>query len=196
MLKRHYTAALLFVSVMTSVNAVGQRDQYAYESREAAARLAEDKAICSEERNHGQRKKCLRTAAAQYDTAMAQLAPSRASQQRGSISCRDCARVTSVNVSERRGDSNAPGVLAGGAAGALLGSQVGKGSGKTAATIAGAIGGAYVGKQIQERSGSSRVWNVEVEYDNGQRRAMSFDHDPGVARGDRVRTAGDAISRL
>lgn len=197
MLKRHYMLTLLFASVMTSAGAAGQRGQDNYEAREIAARYAEDRAICNEERNHGQRKKCLRTASAEHDAAMAQLrSDNRQSQQRGSISCQDCGRVISVNVDQQRGDSNALGVVAGGAAGALLGSQVGKGSGKTAATIAGAVGGAYVGKRLQESAGGRRVWNVEVEYENGRRRSFTFEQDPGIVRGDRVRNAGTSITRI
>ena len=200
MLKRHYLLALLFVGVTTGATAGGQRGQHSqdsYEAREAAARYAEDRAICGEERNHGQRKKCLRTASAEHDAAMARArAQHRNSGQRGSVACQDCGRVTSVNVADQRGGSNALGVVAGGAAGALLGNQIGGGSGKTAATIAGAVGGAYVGKRIQENSGSGRVWHVEVEYDNGRRRSFTFERDPGIARGDRVRDAGQSISRM
>ncbi|QYF94133.1 glycine zipper 2TM domain-containing protein [Massilia sp. PAMC28688] len=197
MLKRHHMLGLLFVSVMTSAAAGDQRTQYAYDTREVAARFAEDRAICAEERNHGQRKKCLRTAGAERDRAMAQLrAQHRPGRQHASVGCHDCARVTAVNVSEQRGDSNALGVVAGGAAGALLGSQIGDGSGKTAATIAGAVGGAYLGKRIQEKSGRSKVWQVEVEYENGRRRSFSFDRDPGIVRGDRVRNAGTSITRI
>ena len=197
MLKRHYMMGLLFVGVTTSTFASGQRDQYAYETREAAARYAEDRAICGEERNHGQRKKCMRTADAQRDAAMAQArSQSQPGQQRSSAACSDCGRVTAVNVAEQRGGSNALGVVAGGAAGALLGNQVGDGSGKTAATIAGAVGGAYLGKKLQEQSNSHRVWNVEVEYDNGRRRTFSFERDPGIVRGDRVRNAGTSITRI
>lgn len=201
MLKRHYLLGLLFAGVTTGALAGGQRGHDAYEVREAAARYAEDRAICAEERNHGQRKKCLRTASAERDAAMAQArnqnrTQSRTAQQRGSVACQDCGRVTSVNVADQRGASNALGVVAGGAAGALLGNQIGGGSGKTAATIAGAVGGAYVGKRIQESSGSSKVWTVEVEYDNGRRRAFTFERDPGIARGDRVRDAGQSITRM
>lgn len=196
MLKRHYMLTLLFAGVMTSAGAAGQRGPDSYEAREVAARLAEDRAICNEERNHGQRKKCLRTASAEHDAAMAQLRRDTRPQQRASVSCPDCGRVVAVNVNQQRGDSNALGVVAGGAAGALLGSQIGKGSGKTAATIAGAVGGAYVGKRIQEGSSGRRQWNVEVEYDNGRRRSFSFEQDPGIVRGDRVRNAGQSITRI
>ena len=116
--------------------------------------------------------------------------------RRGDAVCRDCGKVTAVNVSEQRGEANALGVIAGGAAGALLGNQVGGGSGKSIATVAGAVGGAYAGKKIQERANATRVWTVEVEYDNGRRGSFSFDQDPGVQRGDRVKNAGQSIMRI
>ena len=100
-----------------------------------------------------------------------------------------------MNVSQKDGDSNAIGLLAGGAAGALLGHQVGGGTGKDIATIAGAVGGAYAGKKIQERSNATKVWTVQVQYDNGQHRSFGFERDPGLHAGDRVRNAGASIAR-
>ena len=81
-------------------------------------------------------------------------------------------------------------------AGALLGNQVGSGSGRTVATVAGAVGGAYVGKKVQEQANAQRVWNVDVQYDNGQRRTFSFERDPGLQRGDMVKNAGSSIMRM
>ncbi|WP_426100414.1 glycine zipper 2TM domain-containing protein [Massilia sp. TSP1-1-2] len=199
MTKRPYLAALLLTSVMGAAHAGPQQQQYAADSREAASRYAEDRAICADERNQGQRMKCLRTAKHENTVALAQ-AKSRMSgnQQRSNTasSCIDCGRVTAVNVSEKRGESNALGVVAGGAAGALLGHQVGGGRGKDLATIAGAVGGAYAGKKLQESHNATKVWTVEVQYDNGQRGSFSYDADPGVQSGDRVQKAGQAIKRI
>lgn len=113
----------------------------------------------------------------------------------GRAVCHDCGKVTSVNVSERNGDSNAVGLLAGGAAGALLGHQVGGGNGRSIATIAGAVGGAYAGKKIQERANSTRVWTVHVKYDDGRHRSFNFERNPELRSGDRVRNAGSSIAR-
>lgn len=198
MTKNPYIIGLLFTFLMGSAHAGGPRDQYEMDQREAAARYAEDKAICADERNQGQRMKCLRTAKAEHANAMAE-AKSRMGSGRSSrdnMACHDCGKVTAVKVGEKRGESNALGVVAGGAAGALLGNQIGSGSGKTVATIAGAVGGAYAGKKIQERSNSGKVWNVEVQYDNGQRRTFSFDQDPGLQRGDSVKNSGGSIMRI
>ena len=198
MTKRPYLAALLLTCVMGAAHASPQQQQYAADSREAAARYAEDRAICNDERNQGQRMKCLRTAKAENTSALAEAKRNlnTANKQRSGASCLDCGRITAVNVSEKRGDSNALGVVAGGAAGALLGHQVGGGRGKDLATIAGAVGGAYAGKKIQEKVNATKVWTVDVQYDNGQRGNFTYDADPGVKVGDRVQKAGQFIKRI
>ncbi len=202
MTKRPYLAALLLASVMGAAHGgPQQQQQLAQDNRDAAARYAEDRAICNDERNQGQRMKCLRTAKAEHNAARAQAKTRLAStntnnQQRSSPSCIDCGRVTAVKVDQKRGDSNALGVVAGGAAGALLGHQVGGGTGKDLATIAGAVGGAYAGKKLQERANATKTWTVEVQYDNGQRGSFSYDADPGVQNGDRVQKAGQFLKRI
>jgi outer membrane lipoprotein SlyB len=198
MTKRPYLAALLLTSVMGAAHA-GPQQQYAIDTREAAKRYAEDRAICADERNQGQRMKCLRTAKTKNTAALAQARGRRSGaddRQLSSASCIDCGRVTAVNVTEKRGESNALGVVAGGAAGALIGNQFGGGRGKDLATIAGAVGGAYAGKKISESRNSTKVWTVEVQYDNGQRGSFTYDADPGVQNGDRVQKAGQHIKRI
>jgi len=193
--------AVLLAGVMSMAQAATPREQYNMDTREAAARYAEDRAICNDERNQGQRMKCLRTAKAENNRMLADARSNMGSQtagvaRSGNMACLDCGKVTAVNVSEKRGESNALGVIAGGAAGALLGNQVGGGSGKAIATVAGAVGGAYAGKKIQESTGKTRVWTVEVQYDNGRRGSFSFDNDPGVQTGDRVKNSGQSIMRI
>lgn len=69
------------------------------------------------------------------------------------------------------------GMLLGGAAGALLGNQIGGGNGKTIATLAGAAGGAYAGDRMansseQARPGThkeQRTSTVEVCHDEQTR---------------------------
>ncbi len=192
-------SALLLSCIMGSAHAQSPREQFEQDRREAAARLAEDKSICADERNQGQRMKCLRTAKAEHERALhsarSQMGSSSTGAQR-SMACRDCGKVMAVTVEQRRGESNALGAVAGGVAGALLGTQVGSGSGRTVATVAGAVGGAYVGKKVQEQANAQRVWNVDVQYDNGQRRTFSFERDPGLQRGDMVKNAGPSITRM
>ncbi|MFP5391788.1 MAG: glycine zipper 2TM domain-containing protein [Gammaproteobacteria bacterium] len=147
---------------------------------------------CDNERNQGQRKKCLR----ELERDHPRLAENGTQGHGKAQHCSDCGRVLGVRSEKRDGDSNALGVVAGGAAGALLGHQVGGGNGKTLATIAGAVGGAYAGKKIQEKANATRIWTVDVEYDNGRRGSVRFDRDPGLQRGDRVQKAGASLRRL
>lgn len=201
MTKRPIILALLLTAVMSMAQAVTPREQYNIDKRDAAARYAEDRALCADEPNQGQHMKCLRTAKSENNRMLAD-AKARMEDQggsnapRGNLACLDCGKVTAVNVSEKKGDGNALGVIAGGAAGGLLGHQVGGGKGKTLATIAGALGGAYAGKKIQESATATKVWTVEVQYDNGRRASFNFDRDPGVQRGDRVKNAGQSIQRI
>jgi hypothetical protein len=184
--------------LMLSAQAASPRDQYEHETREAAARYAEDRAICNDEKNNGQRMKCLRTAKEENNRMLAEAKARNGGgndSQRGGA-CNDCARVLSVNVATRKGESNALGLIGGGVVGGLLGNQVGGGNGRKVATVAGAVGGAYAGKKIQENANSTKVWNVEVEYENGQRRTFGFEHDPQLQRGDRVRNSGKSITRM
>jgi len=190
-----YLLSLLLACVANIAQANNPKEQYATDKREAEMRYAEDRAICNDERNQGQRMKCMRTAKAE-NTASLSSAKSRMREQSGKSACAGCGKVTAVNVNQRKGESNALGMIAGGAAGALLGNQVGGGSGRKVATVAGAIGGAYAGKKIQESANSSTTWNVDVQYDNGQRGSFSFERDPGVQRGDRVQNAGQSIKRI
>jgi uncharacterized protein YcfJ len=76
------------------------------------------------------------------------------------------------------GGSGAVGALLGGAAGGLLGHQVGGGSGKTAATIGGAVIGTLVGKSLAERGGSVResevVRRCRTRYENRRERVVEY----------------------
>lgn len=196
MTNRPFILAVLLGCMMSLAQAATPREQYDMDMRDAAARYAEDKAICADERNHGQRKKCLRTAKDENTRMLADAKANRGSHNAQRGACIDCGRVTAVNVSEKRGESNALGVIGGGVAGALLGNQVGGGSGKKIATVAGAVGGAYAGKKIQENANATKVWTVEVEYDNGRRSSFTFDRDPGLQRGDRIKNAGQSVMRI
>lgn len=198
MLKRPFFLGIILGFLMVGAQAASPREQYDMDTREAATRYAEDRAICNDERNQGQRMKCLRAAKEENNkmlaAAEARRGPDSGAQRGGE--CRDCARVLSVNVVKRKGESNALGLIGGGVVGGLLGNQVGGGTGRKVATVAGAVGGAYAGKKIQENANSTQVWNVEVEYENGQRRTFGFEHDPHMQRGDRVRNSGKSITRM
>ena len=149
---------------------------------------------------------CRRDAKAEYDKALADIKAGAASagvppaqaavpaQAAASVPvCAECGRVIAVSVTEKEGEGSALGLLGGGAAGALLGHQVGAGSGKTLATVAGALGGAYAGKKIEEKVKTHKVWIASVQFDDGGRGNFEFDKDPGLRVGDAVRKSGDTV---
>ncbi|HEX8610751.1 MAG TPA: glycine zipper 2TM domain-containing protein [Telluria sp.] len=197
MMKRNLTLALVLAlsSMMGSVHASSAQ------LRAADAQYAQDREICNDERNDGQRMKCLRAAKAENNRAVAAARGGARDDDRNDnrndarAVCRDCGKVTAVRSARQNGEANALGVVGGGAVGGLLGNQIGGGTGRTVATVAGAIGGAYAGKKIQERANARTVWTVDVQYDNGQRRSFRFNNQPGMQRGDRVRNSGNSIRR-
>lgn len=202
-MKNLYRFVAFSLVCLTSVaQAQTPRQQYNTEVREADARYAEDRAICSEEKNQGQRMKCLRVAKSEQQATLASAKARMGGNGTGNanngnkMACLDCGKVVNVSVREQKGTNNALGMIGGGVAGALLGNQVGGGTGKKLATVAGAIGGAYAGKQVQENMNATRIWSVEVQYDNGERRSFDFNQDPGVQNGDRVKNAGQSIMRI
>ncbi|NHZ99350.1 glycine zipper 2TM domain-containing protein [Massilia sp. CCM 8734] len=193
MMKLNLTLALVLALGSVTDSAQASSAQL----RAADTQYAQDREICNDERNDGQRMKCLRAAKAENNRALAAARGGERDDRRNDARavCRDCGKVTAVRSARQNGQANALGVVGGGAVGGLLGNQVGSGSGRTVATVAGAIGGAYAGKKIQERANARTVWTVDVQYDNGQRRSFRFNNQPGMQRGDRVRNAGNSIRR-
>ncbi|MBV8125013.1 MAG: glycine zipper 2TM domain-containing protein [Paucibacter sp.] len=172
------------------------KEQYAEDSRRIAARYADDKKICAGEGDSATRMQCNRDAKTEYDKAIANAkAVLKSSSGKTGGYCAECGKVLAVNVSEKEGEGSALGVIAGGVAGALLGNQVGSGHGRQLATVAGAAGGAYAGNQIEKKAKSSKVWTVQVRYEDGHEASFPFDHDPGLLAGDRVRNANGSVVR-
>ncbi|MDK2123677.1 glycine zipper 2TM domain-containing protein [Parachitinimonas caeni] len=68
--------------------------------------------------------------------------------------------IEQVQVEPRRVESgrNVGGAIIGGIAGALIGNQVGQGHGREAATAAGAVAGALIGDRVENRDGSTTVY--------------------------------------
>ncbi len=159
----------------------------------AKAQYEADKKLCVDEASAEARLQCRRDAKAIYDKAMAALAPPKPTTL--PAVCTTCGTVTAVKVTEKPGESNALGMIAGGVAGAVLGNQVGGGTGKTLATVAGAAGGAYAGKKVQENMNASKVWTVSVRYNDGKTAEFNYKQDPGFKSGDAVRKSGDVLER-
>lgn len=164
----------------------------------AAARYEADKKLCAEESTSSLRMQCLRDARAEYDKALAATrttSGTTATRSASTAICRDCGKVLSVAVVEKKGEGGPIGVIAGGVAGALLGNQIGGGTGKTVATVAGAAGGAYAGHKVEEHVRTTKVWAVKVRMDGGDERSFQFEQDPGYKAGDLVKLSGTSIVR-
>ena len=109
--------------------------------------------------------------------------------------CSNCATVEAVNVVEVNGEGNYLGAIGGGVVGGLLGSQVGSGSGKTAAQVAGAVGGAYAGRNIQRAARRTQHYEVVVRYTNGGNQTLTYENDPGLRVGERVKVNNGVLER-
>jgi outer membrane lipoprotein SlyB len=101
--------------------------------------------------------------------------------------------VEAVNVIEVKGEGNYLGMIAGGLAGALLGSQVGGGSGRTIATVAGAAGGAYAGNEVEKRMKTTKHHEVIVRLESGGTQAVSYEAEPAFKVGERVRVENGTL---
>ena len=177
--------------------------QYAADAQAAQSRYKSDLGLCADEPEAAGRMQCKRDAKAEYNQALkdaklrqqsaGQVAPAQTFKPKAL--CADCGKVSSVQLLDRAGEGSAVGMIAGGAAGALLGRQVGAGLGKDLATLAGAAGGAYAGKQLEQRMKTQKVWDVTVAYPSGDTLHYEFAQDPGLQVGDIVRKSDQTIVR-
>lgn len=109
--------------------------------------------------------------------------------------CTSCATVEAINVVQVDGDGNYLGTIGGGVVGAVLGSQVGSGSGRTAAQIAGALGGAYVGRNIERKAKRTQHYEVVIRFTNGGTQTVTYENDPGLRVGEKVRVNNGVLER-
>ena len=193
-----------------AVTPLTPKEQFAAESKKITAAYESDKKLCNDEVASKARLQCRRDAKVEFDKSLAgarrqmtapKAAPA-ASVPAAALApvaapavCTACGKVISITTAEKAGDSGPLGVIAGGAAGALLGNQVGGGTGKDLATIAGAVGGAYAGKKIEGMIKTQTVWTVSVQYADGHKTNFEFQQDPGMKVGDNVKHAGASIVR-
>jgi outer membrane lipoprotein SlyB len=108
--------------------------------------------------------------------------------------CDDCGRVEAVRHEKRKGEGGVLGIVAGAAAGGLLGNQVGRGSGKTLATVGGAVAGGYAGNEVQKRVSSKDLWITQVKMRDGSVRSFEQDSQPAWKTGAIVKVHGHGIS--
>lgn len=201
-------ATLLVIAFARAETSLTPKAQFTADSKAALTQYESDKKLCNDETTSSGRLQCRRDAKAQYDQALAgakaRMAAASAAAQPARVApqaaqalplCAECGKVVAVSTAEKTGEGSPLGLIAGGAAGAILGHQVGSGSGKDLATIAGAVGGAYAGKKIEEKVKTHTVWNVTVEFEDGSKSSYQFDKDPGFKVGDPVRKSGASIAR-
>jgi outer membrane lipoprotein SlyB len=108
--------------------------------------------------------------------------------------CVNCGVVEAINVVEVKGEGSYLGKIAGGVAGALLGSQVGSGRGTTVAEVAGAAGGVFVGNEIEKRMKTTKHFEVVVRLENGGSQTISYDAQPPFAVGAKVKVENGALA--
>jgi outer membrane lipoprotein SlyB len=105
--------------------------------------------------------------------------------------CVDCGTVQDVHHEKRKGEGGAVGIVAGAAAGGLLGHQVGGGNGNTLATIGGAVAGGFLGNEVQKRVSSRQVWITRVKMRDGSVRSYEHEQAPPWKAGMVVRVGED-----
>lgn len=107
--------------------------------------------------------------------------------------CHECGTVQEVKYEKRKGEGGAVGIVAGAAAGGLIGNQFGKGDGKTALTVAGAVGGGFVGNEVQKRVTTKEIWTTHVKMRDGSIRTFEHDKAPGWKAGTQVKVQGKSV---
>ena len=85
------------------------------------------------------------------------------------------------------------GMIGGGVAGALVGSQIGRGRGKTVAELAGAAGGALLGNEIEKKVHTTTHYDVVVRMDGGGSQTVSYAAQPGFSAGSHVRVENGTL---
>ncbi len=185
-------------NLVIASDTTAQKAAYTAAKQQADSRYAADRKLCADEPNSSARMQCLRDAKAEYDKALADAKKQSAAEGKpktAAAACADCGQVVSVTTATKEGKGGALGIIGGGVAGALLGSQIGSGRGRDVATIAGAAGGAYAGHKVEEKMKSTKVWSVKIKMDAGGERTIEFGQDPGLASGDLVKVSGNTVAR-
>ena len=107
--------------------------------------------------------------------------------------CPNCGVVESVNAVQQKGEGGMVGMIGGGVAGALVGSQIGRGRGKTVAELAVAAGGALLGNEIEKKVHTTTHYDVVVRMDGGGSQTVSYAAQPGFSAGSHVRVENGTL---
>lgn len=108
--------------------------------------------------------------------------------------CKNCGVVESVRTVTHKGEASGVGAVAGGVLGAAVGNQMGKGDGRKAMTVLGALGGGLAGHEVEKRSKSTTVHEVQIRMDDGTLRTVQQAQAPRT--GARVRVEGQTLKVL
>jgi outer membrane lipoprotein SlyB len=108
--------------------------------------------------------------------------------------CNDCGTVQVVKQEKRKGEGGAVGIVAGAAAGGLIGNQFGGGNGKTLATVGGAVAGGFVGNEVQKRVTTKDVWVTQVKMKDGSVRSFEHEARPAWKAGSVVKVQGQTVT--
>jgi len=134
--------------------------------------------------------------AAREQGAREQAARDRARHQQiaeAKTHCANCGVVEAVHTVQQKGQGGTVGMVGGGVAGALVGSQIGHGGGKTVAELAGAAGGAFLGNEIEKKVNTTNRYDVVVRLEGGGSQTVSYAAQPGFNVGSRVRVENGAL---
>jgi outer membrane lipoprotein SlyB len=107
--------------------------------------------------------------------------------------CANCGVVEAVHAVKHKGKGGYVGMIGGGVAGALVGSQIGHGGGKTVAELAGAAGGAFLGNEVEKKVHTTTHYAVVVRLENGGTQTVSYATQPGFSVGSRVRVENGTL---
>lgn len=108
--------------------------------------------------------------------------------------CDNCGVVEAINLVEVKGEGTYLGKIAGGLAGIVVGNQIGDGNTRTVARVAGAAGGAYAGNEIEKRMKTTKHYEVVVRLENGGTQTITFETQPPLAVGAKVKVDGGNLT--
>ena len=107
--------------------------------------------------------------------------------------CANCGTVEAINAIEVKGEGSYIGLIGGGLAGAVLGSQIGDGRGRTAAQILGAAGGALAGRELEKNVKKNTHYEVVTRLESGGTQTVTYSAPPAFKVGDRVRIENNLL---
>ncbi len=107
--------------------------------------------------------------------------------------CVNCGTVEAINTIQVKGDGSYIGLIGGGIAGAVLGSQIGDGRGRTAAQLLGAAGGALAGRELEKNVKKNTHYEVVMRLESGGIQTFAYPTAPPFKVGENVRIDGTVL---